>query len=355
MHGYRMWLLYAAAWLPFIAGWGTLVWLSRHSLAFSLIAAVVMMGMAALLALWIWESSAAHPWPEPGGARWTTFGVRMVFAGLGFSFVLTGLDAVLGGAFEGRAALDFLLEYPRSALWQLFVYCWLYGLVAGVVYALRAQQRLRERELAAARAEALAAKAQLRALRAQLDPHFLFNALHSLAALIRHDRAAAEQALDRLGELLRYILDDGSGDTVALADEWDFVRSYLDIERLRLGSRLRVEAELEEEALDCAVPSFVLQPLVQNAVRHAVAPRPEGGRVTITARIEAGQLWLRVSDDGPGTTREKTEQATGLGLRALRQRIAASADGACSLEIATAPGAGFEATVSLPAAAVGKT
>jgi LytS/YehU family sensor histidine kinase len=299
----------------------------------------------------VWQASASHPWPEPGRGSRLEFVLRVVFAGLGYALVLVGLDAVLGGAFEGRTALEFLLEEPRWVLWQILIYCWLYGLVAGVAHALRAQQRLREREVAAARAEALAADAQLRALRAQLNPHFLFNALHSLGALVRHDRTAAEHALDRLGELLRYVLDEGSGDTVALADEWDFVRTYLDLERLRLGERLRVEADLADDALDCAVPSFVLQPLVENAVRHAVAPRPEGGRVTISARVEEGTLRIRVSDDGPGTTRQAAESAPGLGLRALRQRIEAGGADTSRLEIATAPGAGFQATVTLPVVA----
>jgi signal transduction histidine kinase len=351
MSRHRPWLLYVAAWLPFAAGWGGLVWLSRQSVGFSLLAAVAMMGMAALLSLGVWQASASHPWPEPARGSRLEFVLRVVFAGLGYALVLVGLDAVLGGAFEGRPALEFLLEEPRWVLWQILIYCWLYGLGAGVAHALRAQQRLREREVAAARAEALAADAQLRALRAQLNPHFLFNALHSLGALVRHDRAAAEHALDRLGELLRYVLDEGSGDTVALADEWDFVRTYLDLERLRLGERLRVEADLEDDALDCAVPSFVLQPLVENAVRHAVAPRPEGGRVTISARVEAGTLRIRVSDDGPGTTRQAAESAPGLGLRALRQRIEAGGADASRLEIATAPGAGFQATVTLPVVA----
>jgi signal transduction histidine kinase len=350
---HRTWLLYVAAWLPFTTGWACVVWLNRHSVAESLVAAATLMGMAALMSLGVWESSARHPWPDPGRGSRVGFAVRIVVAGLGFALVLIGLDLVLGARFEGRPALPILWEEPRWVLWQFLVYGWLYGLVAAVAYALRGQQRLRERELAAARAEALAAEAQLRALRAQLNPHFLFNALHSLGALVRHDRAAAERALDRLGTLLRYVLDEGAGDTVALADEWDFVRTYLDLERLRFGPRLRVETDLEDEALDCAVPSFVLQPLVENAVRHAIAPRPEGGRVSISARLEAGTLRIRVSDDGPGTTQEAAERATGLGLRALRQRIAAVGAGLSHLDIATAPGAGFQATVTLPVATPG--
>ena len=104
MRRHRAWLLYAAAWLPFAAGWASLVWLSRQSLGFSILAAVAMMGMAALLSLGVWQASARHPWPEPGHGSRAEFIVRVVFAGLGYAIVLAGLDSVLGGAFEGRTA-----------------------------------------------------------------------------------------------------------------------------------------------------------------------------------------------------------------------------------------------------------
>lgn len=349
----RDWLLYAAAWLPFAGAWVGLVWLSRQSAGFALLAGTAMMGTAALLATWVWHTSARHPWPHRDVAARASFVARHVIQALAFALVLIGLDAVLGGYFENRSALDFFLGEPNWVRWQFLIYSWLYGLVAGVSHAVRAHERLREREVVAARAEALAAEAQLRALRAQLNPHFLFNALHSLAALVRHDKAAAEEALDRLGDLLRYLLDEGAGDTVALADEWAFVRNYLALETLRLGPRLRVESDLEDEALECMVPSFVLQPLVENAVRHAIAPRPEGGVVAISARLDGARLRICVRDDGPGATREAAEKAPGLGLRALRQRIAARCAGTPGLEIATAPGAGFEATVTLPVYAGG--
>jgi two-component system, LytTR family, sensor kinase len=345
----RAWLLYVLAWLPFAGAWGVLVWLSRQSAGFALVASVSMMGAAALLATRVWQASGRHPWPDRGAAGRARFLARHVLQALAFALALIGLDAVLGGSFENRSTLDFLRNEPLWVRWQLLIYSWLYGLVAGVAHAVRAHERLRQSELAAARAETLAAEAQLRALRAQLDPHFLFNALHSLAALVRHDTLAAEEALERLGDLLRYLLDEGAGDTVALADEWNFVRNYLALESLRLGSRLRVESDLDEDALECVVPSFVLQPLVENAVRHAIAPRPEGGVVAISAHLDGSRLRIRVRDDGPGSTREAAETAPGLGLRALRQRIAVRGAEAPGLEIATAPGAGFVATVTLPA------
>ena len=338
----RGWLLYLAAWMPFVALWGGLVFLSRQSAGFAVAAALGMMGTAALLGVLVWRAAGRYPWPAKGRGGRAVFVGRQALGAASFVLLLIAVDAVLGGYFEGKTPLAFALEDVRFVLWQCLVYSWLYGLVAGVAHALRAQERARAGELLAARAEALAVDAQLRALRAQLNPHFLFNALHSLGALVRHDHARAEEALDRLGDLLRYALDEGAGDTVAFADEWRFVRNYLALETLRLGPRLRVEVDLDDEALECRVPPFVLQPLVENAVRHAVAPRVEGGRVTISARVAGGTLVIGVLDDGPGATSEAAERGTGLGLRALRERMAAR------LEIATAPGAGFRATVTLP-------
>jgi LytS/YehU family sensor histidine kinase len=261
------------------------------------------------------------------------------------------MDAALAGSYEWQSPLAHLRRYPNWILEQAVVYSWLYGLVAGVSYAVRTQGRLRDQEMAAARAETLATRAQLRALRAQLNPHFFFNALHSLTTLVRNDARAAEEALDRLGGLLRYALDEGFSDDVPLANEWEFVCDYLALESLRLGPRLCVQSELDEDALECLVPSFILQPLVENAVRHGLARRVQGGSLVIEASVKGDELLLRVRDDGRGASREETERTSGLGLRTLRQRLEARYNGSSRVEIVTAPGAGFEVIVAIPARA----
>jgi LytS/YehU family sensor histidine kinase len=197
----------------------------------------------------------------------------------------------------------------------------------------------------------LTTEAELRALRSQLNPHFLFNALHSLGALIRHDGAAAERAVERLGDLLRYTLDAGADGDVSLRREWEFTRNYLDLERIRFGDRLGVALEVEDAALDERVPAFVLQPLVENAVRHGVARRGEGGAVRVAVARAGGSLVLSVEDDGPGARPAALSSSPGLGLRSLRRRLEALYGDGARLRIETTPGRGFRATVELPAGA----
>lgn len=143
-------------------------------------------------------------------------------------------------------------------------------------------------------------RAELRALQAQINPHFLFNALNALAELTHSDGAAAEVLVQDLSHLLRYSLRSSSRDRVTLGQELAAVDRYLRVEGARLGERLRVERHVDAEVLELALPGLVLQPLVENAVHHAVAPRPEGGRIRIEARREGDRLLLAVADDGPG-------------------------------------------------------
>jgi LytS/YehU family sensor histidine kinase len=219
---------------------------------------------------------------------------------------------------------------------------WLYVLVTGVSYAIRAQRRVRAETAAAADARLLAEQAQLAALRAQLNPHFLFNALHSVGALVQIDAARAEEAIERLGDLLRYSL--GSEPNVLLSQEWKFTHDYLAFEQLRLGDRLDVRSEAHAAALAAIVPPLIFQPLVENAVRHGIAERPAGGHIAISARTTDGRLRLRVADDGPGLAGNPTD---GVGLASVRRRLAATYGDRARLQI-EAVGTGFVVTMTLP-------
>ena len=229
----------------------------------------------------------------------------------------------------------------EGALWQFAWGLILYGVL---VQAARSHERLKERELAAANAE-------LQALRAQLNPHFLFNTLHSLTQLVREDPVATQDALERFGELMRYVLNAGRDTTadVTLEEELAFVRNYLALEKLRLGSRLRVVEDIDPESLELAVPPLLLQPLVENAVRHGLAPRREGGTIRLTAHAPDARLIIEVSDDGYGAEPDAWRNAAGLGLKAVSRQLKARFTEASDLEVSTAARAGFTVRLTIPA------
>jgi LytS/YehU family sensor histidine kinase len=210
---------------------------------------------------------------------------------------------------------------------------------------------LRDEERRGARAEALRIDAELRALRAQLNPHFLFNTLHSITALVRIDPADGERALEHFAALLRYVLDVNRerSEEVPLEEELGFVRTYLALERLRLGDRLQVKEEIDPDALECLVLGFSLQPLVENAIRHGIAPRAGEGTLRIAANLEGDQLVLEVADDGSGADGTAVAEAAGVGLNAVRQRLEARWGNDARLEIVTAPRNGFLVRMVQPA------
>jgi hypothetical protein len=210
-----------------------------------------------------------------------------------------------------------------------------------------AERSLAESRLRMAQAEGAATRASLAAIQARLHPHFLSNALHSASALIGEDPDAAEEALDRLGDLFRYTLDCSEKQTVRLPDEWKFVRDYLEIEQLRLGDRLRTEMHLDPELADCEVPAFVLQPLVENAVRHGVGPRRDGGTIRVRAALVRGDVELTVEDDGLGASADALRDTRGTGLRTLRERLALETKWRGEVETTSAAGEGFRVRVRL--------
>ncbi|WP_053333886.1 sensor histidine kinase [Gemmatimonas phototrophica] len=240
-------------------------------------------------------------------------------------------------------------------LWQLFFGIVVYATIASVTWAMQAGERTRQREARLRVAEAERARAELAVLRAQVDPHFLYNALHTATALVRRDPEAAEQALEQLAMLLRYVLDPtrGARETVPLDEELRFVELYLAIERARLGDRLQVVMEIDDDARDLMVPSLSLQPLVENAIRHGLAPRANGGSIVVRAEVHEQQMVLSVADNGLGmpsspASGSSSTGGTGIGLDALRKRLAAKYGARASLQVTTAPGEGFSVRLLLP-------
>lgn len=244
---------------------------------------------------------------------------------------------------------SFLRPDALMLAWQVLLGALLYLVIAAGAYAWENAQRLRVEAARAAQSEALRARAELAALRSQLNPHFLLNTLHAALGLVRRQPVLAEQALERLGEVLHYGLrmHRESLDLVVFADEWAFVRNYLEIEALRLETRLQLRMDADPEAMSCLVPPFVLQPLVENAILHAVAPRKEGGRVAITAQRTPTELRLEVCDDGPGMP-ATTWNRNGLGLKLLQERLALLYAGRARLDLQSADGGGLRATIGVP-------
>jgi LytS/YehU family sensor histidine kinase len=181
----------------------------------------------------------------------------------------------------------------------------------------------------------------------QLQPHFLFNTLHSVSALIHEDDEAADLMIARLSDFLRLVIEHAGGQEVALVQELEFLQRYLDIQQVRFQNRLRVTIDVSPEALDALVPNLVLQPLVENAIRHAVEPRAVGGRVEVTARQDGDDLRLTVRDDGPGL-RPGSAQGAGVGISNTRARLEHLYGARQALEIANHSEGGVLVTVTFP-------
>lgn len=343
-------LVYLACWLPFTACYSLILYLSGRpmsatdaalgGLTNSLFAALL--GIPLLLTT---RHGLRRGWPRPYltialavavilyAAAWTTFVTLSVVR---------------------YAPPDAAAMYMKfGMLWQFVTGLLLGAAVVGACALVHNVAQLREQQARAAKAEALHARAELAALRAQLQPHFLFNALHSIAAVLRSDPRGAEHAIEQLGSMLRYALGVQRDDReeVTVAEELEFVRAYLAIEQLRLGDRLRCEENIDPEALECAVLAFTLQPLVENAVRHGIVANANGGTVRISATVDDAQLRLEVSDDGAGAQagllREHGDER-GVGLRAVSQRLNTRYGTSAALRIDTAPGQGFRATITMP-------
>ena len=262
------------------------------------------------------------------------------------------LGASVIGSYVAAITIHFTLLHGFLGNWRSVVISGLFTLLfgalfTGINYAIifYRQAVARARQVEQVRAEL--AEAELRALRAQINPHFLFNTLNSIAALIAVNPAAAEDVTTRLADVFRYALNASEHEHARLGDELEFVRAYLAIERTRFGERLRVEEAIESGLDSVLVPSLLLQPLVENAVRHGIAVRPEGGRVAISARREGRGVAIEVADDGPGFDGSAPPTGNGFGLHSVRERLRA-AGLAGALHIDSSTGHGTRVRIVLP-------
>ena len=279
---------------------------------------------------------------------------RHVVGAIAFGAAWQGCDYAVSTILYGHLYANVMLV--QTVLWRAIWGVIAYAAIATAFTAWLQARRARVASLAAAQAESALARAELAVISGKLNPHFLFNTLNSLIALTRKDAQAAEAALMRFSGMLRYVLDTkrSASDRVTLGEEIEFVRDYLALEGLRLGKRLRVDWAIDPETLADEIPPLSLQPLVENAIQHGIAPRVDGGRVSIrSARNTMHRgLELSVEDDGagadPATLDHPTRTRSGIGLTALRRRFALDYDGHARLQIRTQPGAGFRVDLWIP-------
>lgn len=243
---------------------------------------------------------------------------------------------------------EYLLPLYRNLVFaNFFIYVLVYGVIVGLAQFLDYYRRVQERELLASRLETQLAQAQLQVLRMQLQPHFLFNTLNAISALMHKDVRLADRMLARLGELLRATLEDPGTQGGTLRQELDFLRPYLEIEQARLGPRLTVTIDVPAELLDARVPYLIAQPLVENAIRHGLAPRIGPGSLSIRARRQNDLLTIQVTDDGVGFP-ANGHAREGIGLSNTRGRLRGLYGDDAALTLETDPGRGTVATVTLP-------
>ena len=329
-----IWLQLLIGWLP---GWGlvtalvaTVHGISWYAAAFIALRTII---AAALLGLGVQRLTERFPWPHP--MRVGFVAAHVVFA-LAYAVAWFLLNSVIESVMRGRVAIAI---GPGLAPF-IVAGVWLYVMIAGVSYTSAATERV-------ARAEANAARAQLAALRSQLNPHFLFNALHTVVHLIPREPARAAQAAEQLAGLLRVALEEDR-DLVTVSEEWSFVERYLEIERIRFGDRLRVHVELGEDVRGALIPVFALQTLVENAVRHGAAPRVEPTDVSITGRTSSRTLTFVVHDTGPGANADQLEGGGGTGLKRLRDRLTVLYGADARLDFAAGPAAGCSVSLVIP-------
>lgn len=239
---------------------------------------------------------------------------------------------------------DTLARWLLTSLpWSVFMYFTVLGCVHAVTYF----TEVREREAQAAKLAAQVAEARLAALRMQINPHFLFNSLNALLVLIRdQDTKGAERMLELLSDILRQVLRADQRNEVPLDEELRFLDQYLAIAQIRFSDRLRIVRRIAPGLEDALVPQFILQPLVENALRHGIGESLAGGTIEIGARLDGDDVVLTVEDDGPGIP--TAPQAEGVGLRNTRERIATLYGARASLELTPRPGGGTIARVRIP-------
>lgn len=258
--------------------------------------------------------------------RWMrALAIHIAVAGF-FSVVHLGCMLLVRSALWPSAGkpptIPWTLFAQRQYLMQLDWLLMTYSAIIGLSYALDYRRESQARGIAAAQLETRLVEARLKTLQAELHPHFLFNTLHAISTLVHTNPESADRMISRLSDLLRLTFDGTGAPAVSLQEELEFLQKYLEIEQIRFQDRLSVQYEVDPETLDAEVPRLILQPLVENAIKHGVSPRSGNGLIQISARVREGALWIEVKDNGVGLTgAARSRLHSGVGLSNTRARL----------------------------------
>lgn len=284
--------------------------------------------------------------PAWGGRLGIHFAASIVFSLL---YVVVRAAVGYGQARLAGQWLDYQ-EAMRSLLWKTWHFNWLiYWVILTVSHALHFYRRYEERAARSAELEKRLVEARLMALQMQLNPHFLFNTLHAISALMHRDVDAADRMLARLSDLLRRALESTQRQEVPLAQEIEFLRDYLDIEQTRFGPRLKIHLDIAPETTHLHVPNLILQPLVENAIQYGIEPHSQPGSVTISAKIIDSRLRLCVTDTGGKTDAPRPPIQAGIGLNNVQARLAQLFGEQHNFQVDYKHEGGVEAVISIPA------
>jgi signal transduction histidine kinase len=281
--------------------------------------------------------------------NWLSTALLHFFASIFFSGFWIMLRAGLAQIIDRRVynvAPDFSNDFVDLFTKSFHKNLWIYWVILAVSHAFENARKLNERELKTAELERSLTQAKLRALQSQLNPHFLFNTLHTISALMHIDVEKADRMVAKLSDLLRYALDNTDEHVIPLRDEITFLKRYLEIEQTRFGDRLTVTMDIPADTWDAQVPNLILQPIVENAIRHGIEPHARPGKIHLSARRENGKLILQVRDNGNGIPANNTRQ--GIGTSNTRLRLQQLYGDRQTFTLENTEGPGLLATITLP-------
>jgi two-component system, LytTR family, sensor kinase len=273
-----------------------------------------------------------------------SLGLSMILTAIGHVFVWLHWGRVMGRPFSFERMSRFVVANFSEGIG-------IYMLIALSSYAFSYYRRYRESQLRTLQLEAQLSHSQLQALKMQLHPHFLFNTLHSISALLNKDPESARKMITRLGDFLRLTLENSGSQEVTLEQEITFLRCYLEIEQIRFQDRLVTRLDVSDQTLDAKVPNLILQPIVENAIRHGIAPRSSPGLIEIEAERRNSTLRIQVRDNGPGLPSHRTSEnmfKKGLGLANTEKRLEQLYGAAHLFDLSDHPEGGLLVTLEIP-------